>query len=263
MAFGHAPHACNKLMANYREPLDPAGGDHLDHRHPLSSEGWSPITMTDPRWPLNNILPTNDNLYKKNIIENNLCPFMQPGTVATRAQANLSLFKETKQTCFKSAERTHWRVSTQNWKPPVWPYFKVNFDTTFDKAKGSMGLGIIIRDAGGSLQAVLTAFKDHISSAFYVESAALHRAMSFCIELDLNQVCFEGDAKVVVDAVTSKIEDNSWLGQVTEDMQQVIKCNQVWRLNFAHRSTNKAAHKATKLAIRDVIEDCLVRGLPS
>lgn len=59
----------------------------------------------------------------------------------------------------------------------------MNFDATFDKDNGRMGLEIIIRDFEGSLQACLTAFKDHISSNFQAESVALHRAMELCIEL--------------------------------------------------------------------------------
>ncbi|KAF5454152.1 hypothetical protein F2P56_023836 [Juglans regia] len=143
---------------------------------------------------------------------------MQLGTIATRAQADLSLFKERNQININRAERCHGRGSTQTWKLLDCPYFIVNFDATFDKDNGRMGLGIIIRDSEGSLQACLTAFKDHICLVFQAESVALHKAMELCIELGLSQVSFEGDAKVVIDAVNSKKEANSWLGRVTKDL---------------------------------------------
>lgn len=44
----------------------------------------------------------------------------------------------------------------------------------------------------------------------------------------LYQVSFEGDAKVVIDAVNSNKEDNSWLEQVTKDLQQLVDCNPAW-----------------------------------
>ncbi|XP_041011325.1 uncharacterized protein LOC121255104 [Juglans microcarpa x Juglans regia] len=117
-----------------------------------------------------------------------------------------------------------------------------------------MGGGVVIRDSDGRVQAVLTFYKDHVSSALQAKSADLLEAMELCSELGFNQVCFEGDAKIVVDAVNSKRLDNSWLGQWTKDMQQIMKYNQAWRLNFAYRSANKAAHTAAKLAIRNVRE---------
>ncbi|KAF5450136.1 hypothetical protein F2P56_030511 [Juglans regia] len=121
-----------------------------------------------------------------------------------KAQVDLSFFKETQQNCLKSIEGTHGRGSTQRWKSPAWPYVKVNFDAAIEKVNGRMGMGVIIRDSEGRLLAVVTASKDHISSAAQAESAALHRVMDLCTELGLNKVCFEGDAKVVVDAVNSK-----------------------------------------------------------
>ncbi|XP_041004068.1 uncharacterized protein LOC121249423 [Juglans microcarpa x Juglans regia] len=114
-----------------------------------------------------------------------------------------------------------------------------------------MGDGVVIRDSNSSVQAVLTFYKDHISSALQTKRMALLRAMELCSELGFNQICFEGDAKLVVDAVNTKQVDNSWLGQLTEDIQQIIKYNQACCLNFAYRSENKAAYTVAKLAIRN------------
>lgn len=91
-----------------------------------------------------------------------------------------------------------------------------------------MGMEIVIRDYTVSLQACLTASRDHIHSVFQAEGEALHRAMGLCLELGLSHVFFEGDAKVVIDVVNSKKEDNSWLGQLTEDLQQILVCNPTW-----------------------------------
>ncbi|XP_041001630.1 uncharacterized protein LOC121247328 [Juglans microcarpa x Juglans regia] len=129
------------------------------------------------------------------------------------------------------------------WKSLAWPYVKVNFDATFQKEEGRMGLGVIIRDSIGRVQAMVTGPKDHISSAAQAESVALLRAMDLCTELGFNQVCFEGDAKAIMDAVNSKGEDNSWIGQMIEDMQLLIRRNQAWSLRFVQRTVNRVAHK--------------------
>ncbi|XP_042954621.1 uncharacterized protein LOC122291036 [Carya illinoinensis] len=247
---------------------------------------------------LNNILPTKDRLYKKNIVDNYLCPvcereketimhalwvcpaaadiwggetstfrkwrrdypdFQQlwgemikklsqenielaaacsttyhiwtrrnaytfqnqpknPASIVSLAQTDLASLKEIKQSNNTNAVRSQERGPSQLWKPPEWPFFKVNFDVAFDKDKESMGMGIILRDSEGGLQATFTAPKTHILLAFQAKVSALHRAMELCSELGLNQVIIEGDAKVVIDSVNSKNEDNSWLGQEIDDL---------------------------------------------
>ncbi|XP_035551053.1 uncharacterized protein LOC118349651 [Juglans regia] len=49
--------------------------------------------------------------------------------------------------------------------------------------------------------------------------------------------------------------DNTWLGQLIEDLQQFLVSNPSWQLNFVHRQANKVAHTAAQLAISNVI-DC-------
>lgn len=75
-----------------------------------------------------------------------------------------------------------------------------------------------MRGSEGGFQASLIAPKTHILFVAQAETAALHIAMVFCMELGLNQVILEGDAKVVIDAVNAKSEDNSWFGQEIEDL---------------------------------------------
>ncbi|KAF5451881.1 hypothetical protein F2P56_026941 [Juglans regia] len=136
--------------------------------------------------------------------------FSKLESISIRARSDLSLFKENNKERSKCAVGTQERTSIPRWEPPVWPYVKANFDAAFDKEKECMGGGgVVIRDSDGSVQAALTFYKDHISSALQVESTALLRAMELCSELGFNQVCFEGDAKLVVDAVNSKRVDNS------------------------------------------------------
>ncbi|XP_042962506.1 uncharacterized protein LOC122296780 [Carya illinoinensis] len=117
-----------------------------------------------------------------------------------------------------------------------------------------MGMRIIMRDSDGGLQACLTTPREQIFSIFQVEIAIFHRALELCVELGMNQVIFEGDAKVVIDAINSKCEDNSWLSQETEDIQQLIELHPTWRLSFVYRSTNNVAHTVAKVAIKEVEE---------
>lgn len=86
-----------------------------------------------------------------------------------------------------------------------------------------MGLGIVIRDCEGDLQAGLIAPREYVNLVFLAKCNALLRAMDMCQDLGFNLVEFEGDAKAVIDAIKSNSVDNSWLGQVIDDIQQKMR----------------------------------------
>ncbi|KAF5444907.1 hypothetical protein F2P56_033999 [Juglans regia] len=180
--------------------------------------------------------------------------FSQPGSVLAKAQSELSLFREYNTVNKIRAEDNMRNRLTATWKPPNQPFVKVNFDAAFNKTNGRMGMEIVIKDHAGNLHVSLTASMDNTNSVFQAEGEALYRAMDLCLELGLYHVIFEGDAKVVIDAVNFKKEDNMWLGQLTEVLQQFLVRNLTWILNFVHRQANKVAHTAAQLAISNVNE---------
>ncbi|XP_042972921.1 uncharacterized protein LOC122304717 [Carya illinoinensis] len=181
--------------------------------------------------------------------------FKSPKTITAMAQAEIAMLREINmQSKSRPEERTTTATLNQSWQPPEWPFFKVNFDAAYDKNLNRIGLGIVMRDSEGSLKPCLIASKEQVFSAAQAERAALQRAMDMCIEMGMNQVIFEGDAKAVIDAINSKNEDNSWHGQETEDLQQLLELHPAWRLSFAYRSANHAAHNATKEAIKETNE---------
>ncbi|XP_018821318.2 uncharacterized protein LOC108991504 [Juglans regia] len=189
--------------------------------------------------------------------------FKSPTTILELAKSDLSLFRKVHCKVLGTIERIQTVTEVMKWKPPTWPFLKANFDAAFDKKEERMGMGVVIRDSKGDLQATLVASRDNISSAFLAESFALLRAMELCQDLGFNMVEFEGDAKAVVDAVKSNAEDNSWMGQVTEDTKQVLSLFPLWQLSFVFKCCNKAAHEAAKVAIRSRSERVLLEeGLP-
>ncbi|KAF5465438.1 hypothetical protein F2P56_015448 [Juglans regia] len=105
--------------------------------------------------------------------------FSKLESIGIRARADLSQFKENNKDRSKCAAGTQGRTPIPRWEPPAWPYLKANFDADFDKEKGSMGGGVVIRDSDGSVQAVLTTYKDQISSALQAKSTSLLRAMEY------------------------------------------------------------------------------------
>ncbi|XP_042947096.1 uncharacterized protein LOC122280136 [Carya illinoinensis] len=189
--------------------------------------------------------------------------FQSPNAVIAKAQADYSVYREVQEGVPGAATRIHISDSKQVWNPPVWPWYKANFDAGFNRDKGRMGIGVVVRDSKGALIGSLVAPKRNVTSTFQAECHALHRAMVFCTELGLMHVCFEGDAKAVADAVNSETEDNSWDGQLIEDIRQLKAAYPVWKLVFVRRSVNASAHVAAKLAVNSSCESVWLEDGPS
>lgn len=81
-----------------------------------------------------------------------------------------------------------------------------------------MGIGIVLRNSKGEAKIVLSAPKAHVYYAFATECYALVRSMQLCHELELHQVVFEGDSKVVIDCVNVPYADCSWKGPLIDDI---------------------------------------------
>ncbi|XP_042953505.1 uncharacterized protein LOC122290053 [Carya illinoinensis] len=189
--------------------------------------------------------------------------FMSLETITAMAQAEVSVLREVNSKISSRMEGGgSAAVVSRQWQLPEWPAVKVNFDAAFDKSLNRGGIGIVVRDCEGKLKACLTTSRDQVFSAAQAEKAALQRALDMCIDMDLNHVVFEGDAKAIIEAVNSRNEDFSWGGQDTDDLQHVMKLHLGWKLSFALRSANGAAHSAASLAIRESNERVWIESGP-
>ncbi|XP_041004005.1 uncharacterized protein LOC121249359 [Juglans microcarpa x Juglans regia] len=166
--------------------------------------------------------------------------FSKPSTVTARAQSELSLFIEYNTVIRSLAEGSASSSLIPTWKPPNRPFVKVNFDAAFDKINGRMGMGIVIGDHAGSLKTCLTASRDNIHSVFQAEGEALHRAMSLCLELGMCHVIFEGDAKVIIDAVNSKKRRQFMVGTVDRGLAAVFGAQSILATDFCSQTCKQS-----------------------
>lgn len=117
-----------------------------------------------------------------------------------------------------------------------------------------MGIGIVIRDSIGDPQVMLVAQKEFVTSIFLAKGYALLQAFSLCVELGLDCVEFEGDIKLVIDAVTDASPNTSWSGQLIEDLKQAMLSHPCWNLSFVRRDGNRVALELAKLAFSTVFK---------
>ncbi|XP_040987788.1 uncharacterized protein LOC121235507 [Juglans microcarpa x Juglans regia] len=137
----------------------------------------------------------------------------------------------------------------RGWKKPEGQLLKVNFDAAIKESTKKLGLGVIIRDCRGEVYAAACLTREASYGIFRAECIAMWEAMVLCEELGLGEVIFEGDAKSVIDAVSSGEKDDSSYGHLVENLQQKLNFYSRWEVAFIHREGNEVAHQLAKLAL--------------
>jgi ribonuclease HI len=179
--------------------------------------------------------------------------FAHPTTLVQCARRNLEEF-------FQASEDnpvgspTGRDESVRRWKAPPPGWLKANWDASLDRRHGKMGCGVVVRDDKGLVIAARCQTILGYLDPQLAEARAALMAVQLCRENGFMSVEFEGDAKVMIDAVNSQGQDWSRLGEVKEDIRQEVQGLHNWRMLFVHRECNQAAHALSKTAICEVVE---------
>lgn len=100
------------------------------------------------------------------------------------------------------------------------------------KSTNSAGIGVIIRDCGGSALGALTMPVPLSSSVAELEALACRRAAQFAIEIRPRKVIFEGDSAEVIQAISQGNSDFSVYGNILEDIR--LQAAGLEFYNFCH-----------------------------
>ena len=133
-------------------------------------------------------------------------------------------------------------VRAIRWIPPISPHCKVNFDVAFFSSEGTASLGIVICDSSSK---VLHALAQQIVKPTFVAAAkalAYHRAMFFAKEHRVLDCIFEGDAKVIVQAIRSLDSSHPEYGNVIRDVLQLVNFFSFCSVSHVKRQGNLVAH---------------------
>ena len=135
-----------------------------------------------------------------------------------------------------------------HWLPPPLSQYKANCDEAIFQDTNSAGLGAVVRDLGGWVIAALSECINIPSSVEELEALACRRAISFAIEIGLQDVVFEGDSKTIYSHLTSDAPCLAPFGHLIDDSR--ILAPTLRNASFSHvkRDGNAVADKLTKLA---------------
>jgi ribonuclease HI len=149
------------------------------------------------------------------------------------------------------------------WKAPAYGWVKANWDAALDSKTGRMGFGVIARDHNGEVKVMRSRLSRGFLSPFAAEAQAVLVAIQTCAEMGFSKVYMEGDAKVVIEAVLSKGQNNGQYGHVMEDIQDGVRIFSDWRLGYVRREINGAAHALAQLALSSSVDRVWCEDFPA
>ena len=142
------------------------------------------------------------------------------------------------------------------WSVPTLPRYKANFDGALFKSTNSAGLGVVIRDTNSVVirdtnSVVIGALSARVplpQSVAMVEALACRRAVQFAVEIGLHDVIFEGDAAVVINAISKGLANQSLYGHLVDDILGLASHLRFSEFCFVPRSCNAVADALAKRA---------------
>lgn len=109
------------------------------------------------------------------------------------------------------------------WQPPTSGRYKCNIDAAFSSHHNHTGIGICIRDSEGSFVLAKTNTYPCIVSVDVGEALGLHSALQWLGDMQLDNVDFETDSKVTIDAFLSTRNDLSEFGSIISSCRSLFR----------------------------------------
>ena len=112
---------------------------------------------------------------------------------------------------------------------------------------GTAGIGVVIRDSEGMVIAVLSERISLPSTVEDVEALACRKAISFSIELGLQDVVFEVDSEIIYSHLVSDSTCMTAFGHIIEDSRWLATSLRSVSFSHVRRNGNRVADKLAKL----------------
>ena len=134
------------------------------------------------------------------------------------------------------------------WKPPCSPFCKINFDGALFQDQKMAGIGVVIRNPNGH---VIGALSDRIflpAIVDEVEALACRKAISFALDLGVENVILEGDSMTIIQALNSDSSCASSYGHIIDDIRACALLFSSISFSHVKRQGNNVADSLAKLA---------------
>jgi hypothetical protein len=113
------------------------------------------------------------------------------------------------------------------WVPPLSSFFKINCDMALDRKNGRMGIGLLIRDSNGNVNAAAIHVVDFLVDPVVGESMAVLKVVEFCKNRGLDMIMVEGDSLQVVNSINKPGLNWGKCGHIVADIHEVLRSFQM------------------------------------
>ena len=139
-------------------------------------------------------------------------------------------------------------TSTSLWRPPDHHCYKANYDGAVFKSSNTTGLGVVIRDWRGDILGAMSVRIPFPHSVPEVEALACRHAVSFVVDLGLQEIIFEGDSAIINQAINSGLSSPALYGHIVDDILHLALQLRFHKFNQVSRCYNKVAYAFAKKA---------------
>ncbi|XP_059446444.1 uncharacterized protein LOC132177991 [Corylus avellana] len=175
--------------------------------------------------------------------------FLAPTAVLKQAYEQIATFEKARACQTNSTTPTGSSHRVDRWTKPPENVMKVNWDASVSRELNLTGVGVIVRNHEGTVQASFCTYKEVTMEPSSAESMAMWYEREVCRKLGAQNIILEGDA-LEVDHTLQR--DSFWRGSYCmfiEEAKRNLHMFPGWSVHDVVRQANVTAHNLAQLAI--------------
>ena len=135
------------------------------------------------------------------------------------------------------------------WSPPPSFLFKINVDGAVDKATGKVGVGVIVRDKLGRVEAAMCRNLDAPLGAIETESKAIEIGLLFAQDIGIQDIVVESDCLIMIQALEGTSAPPSMVLAVTQGILDLSMGFNKVEFSHVKKQGNRSTHVLAKHAL--------------
>jgi len=154
-------------------------------------------------------------------------------------------------TAARMGTSAHDRHADSLWQPPMPGRYKCNINAAFSSHHNRTGIGVCVRDSEGTFVLAKIFTYPCTVTVDVGEALGLHSALQWLSDMQFENVDFETDSKLTVDAFRSDRTDLSEFGCIISSCRSLFRnlfSNS--RVEFVRRQANGVGHTLAREATR-------------
>ncbi|XP_040986476.1 uncharacterized protein LOC121234574 [Juglans microcarpa x Juglans regia] len=131
-----------------------------------------------------------------------------------------------------------------------------------DKARGLVGVGVVVRNSSGRIIATLRTKKHLYPDPLLAEAFDALKTVQFGLELGFTQIIIEGDSLQVINNLKRDKEGYNSSSMYVHEAKQILGNFAKWEVSHVRRNGNSLAHLLAKDALSNYDHIVILGDLP-